>query len=132
MVKATARRSRDVGWLLEFMHGLLAASTLSILLGMDLSASAYGGVSLHHTRWRCMLLGRFCCIEEHYATRFSYRLSYATNASRRLSGDHDGTLIVPWPPRNGRVRSRIDRSLTFMRRSLTCLPNGWSCAWSSR
>src|SRR5207247_3996626 len=44
MVKATTRRSRDVGWLLEFMHRLLAASTLSILLRIDLSASAYDGV----------------------------------------------------------------------------------------
>ena len=44
MVNATARRSRDVGWLLAFMHRLLAASTLSILLRIDLSASAYDGV----------------------------------------------------------------------------------------
>src|SRR3989442_5038278 len=27
--------------------------------------------------------------------------SYVTNATRRLSGDQDGTLIVPWPPKNG-------------------------------
>src|SRR6266853_1349754 len=58
--------------------------------------------------------------------------SNVTNATRRLSGDHDGTLMVPCPPKNGGVRSRTEPSRVSMSRSLTCLPNGWSSAWFSR
>src|SRR2546428_8401152 len=52
--------------------------------------------------------------------------SYVTNATRRLSGDQDGTLIVPWPPKNGGGTTRHEPVRRSMRRGVDRRAEGGS------
>src|SRR6266566_4490535 len=59
-------------------------------------------------------------IERHYGNR--RRSVLLTNASRRLSGDQDGTLIVPWPPYTyATTRALLPPSRVDITRRYTCL-----------